>query len=439
MREIPDPIELLTRLIRFDTTNPPGREGPCVRYLAEFLDRAGLPTQLLPNEGDRPNLIARLPGCGEAPPLLMYGHVDVVAADSRHWTHPPFEGRVVDGCVWGRGALDMKGAVAMMTSAVLRAKAEGIRPAGDILLAILADEEAGGRHGARLLVERHSDLFDGVRYAIGEFGGVPIYIAGRRFYAIQVTEKQPCWIEATLHGPAGHGARPMRGGTMARLARVLSALDQRRMPIHITPVTRRMLKTVAAHVPWPKGLVLRGLLNARLTDRILSLLGRTGRSLEPLFRNTANATIVRGGEKPNVIPGEITLGIDGRILPDLGVEEFLDELRALIGEPVELSIALHDPAPSKPDYGLFDTLGGVLSRLDPEAVAIPLLLPGSTDARFFSKLGIQTYGFTPMNLPEAFDFFSTIHGSDERIPTEALAFGTDAIFRVIERYGRPKG
>jgi acetylornithine deacetylase/succinyl-diaminopimelate desuccinylase-like protein len=429
-----DAVDLVARLVRFDTTNPPGNEGPCVRFLADLLDRAGLPTQLLAKDESRPNLIARLSGRGDAPPLLLYGHVDVVTAEHQHWTHPPFGGRVVDGCVWGRGALDMKGGVAMMTAALLRAKANGVRPAGDIVLALLADEEVGGRQGARFLVESHPETFAGIRYAIGEFGGVPFHFAGRRFYAIQVAEKQPCWLETTVCGPAGHGAKPMRRGAMAKLARVLDALDRSRTPTHITPVARRMIESISDHVSGPRRWVLRGLLRPHLTDHILALLGTAGRTFEPLLRNTVNATIVRGGDKPNVIPSEIVLGLDARILPGFDVDDLLAELHSIVGTDIQFRVLLHDPAPPDPDYGLFDTLGEILKGLDPEAIPIPLLLPGSTDARFLSRLGIQTYGFTPMKLPADFDFFSTIHGADERVPIEAIEFGTEAIYRLIAQY-----
>jgi acetylornithine deacetylase/succinyl-diaminopimelate desuccinylase-like protein len=238
----------------------------------------------------------------------------------------------------------------------------------------------------------------------------------------------------TVRGRSGHGARPMRGGATASLGRILCALDRSRFPIHVTPVVRRMIGSAAARICGPKGLFLRLLLVPGLAAPLLALLGESGRVLEPLFRNTANVTAVRGGEKANVIPSEVQLGLDGRILPGLDVEDFLAELREVIGPAGELRILLHDPVPTDPDYGLFDTLGRILVELDPDAVPIPLLLPASTDARFFSRLGIQTYGFTPMNLPSDFDFFSTIHGIDERIPAQAVEFGADAIARVIAAY-----
>jgi acetylornithine deacetylase/succinyl-diaminopimelate desuccinylase-like protein len=328
----------------------------------------------------------------------------------------------------------MKGGLAMMIAAVLRAAESGATPAGDVLLAVLADEEAGGVQGARFLVENHPQLFADVRYAIGEFGGFPLRVAGRTFYLIQVGEKQPCWLEATIAGPAGHGARPMRDGAMAELGQLLVRLNRQRLPVHVTPIVREMIESMAAAVSPGRRFVLRRLLEPRWTDRMLARLGETGRNLEPLFRNTINATLVRGGEKPNVIPSEIVLGLDARILPGWSLDDLLGELRPLLGTQVDVDVKLYDPGPTESDLGLLDLLRGLLRLADPGAVPIPYLLPGSSDGRFFSRLGIQTYGFTPMNLPADFDFFTTIHAADERIPIAALDFGTDVLFRLIERY-----
>jgi acetylornithine deacetylase/succinyl-diaminopimelate desuccinylase-like protein len=428
------PVELLQNLIRFDTTNPPGNEAECVAYINSLLTEAGCETTLLAKAPNRPNLLARLQGRGDAPPLLLYGHVDVVTTAGQEWTHPPFEGKVVDGYVWGRGALDMKGGVAMMLAAFLRAKAEGLTPAGDVVLAILSDEEAGGDYGAKYLVESHPEQFEDIRYALGEFGGFSFYMGKRKLYLVQIAEKQICWMKATVRGPGGHGSIPVRGGAMSRLAQVLQRLDQHRLPVHITPAARQMFEAVASALPFPAGLVLRQLLNPSLTDSLLKLLGERGQIFEPLFHNTVNATIVRGGEKINVIPTEIVLELDGRLLPGCGPDDMIAELRPIIGDEVELEIVQHDPGPAEPDMGLFDTLAGVLRDADPSGVPAPLFLPAVTDARLFSRLGIQTYGFTPMNLPSDFNFIRMGHGADERLPVEAVGFGAKAIYEVLQRY-----
>jgi acetylornithine deacetylase/succinyl-diaminopimelate desuccinylase-like protein len=429
------PVELLQNLIRFDTSNPPGNEAGCIQYVGELLRTAGFDTTVLALDEDRPNLIARLPGRGEVPPLLLYGHVDVVTTLGQDWTHPPFEGRLVDGYVWGRGTLDMKGGVAMLLAAFLRAKAEGLAPAGDVILAVLSDEEAGGDLGAKFLVEKHPEQFQGVRYALGEFGGFSMHVGGKRFYPIQVAEKKVCWMQATVRGPGGHGSLPMRGGAMARLSGVLARLDRGRLPVHITPVARRMIEVIASVLPFPSNFLLGLLLRPGLAGPALRLLGSRVQLFEPLLRNTVNATMVEGGVQVNVIPSEISLQLDGRLLPGYGPEEFTAELGRLVGDEVELEVVRYDPGFGEPDMGLFDTLAGSLREADPDGVPVPLLLTAVTDGRFFSRLGIQTYGFTPMQLPADFNFQQVVHAADERIPAEAVSFGADAVYKVLERFG----
>ena len=428
------PVELLQNLIRIDTTNPPGKEAACISYINDLLKEAGFDTAFFAKEENRPNLLARLKGQGSAAPLMLYGHVDVVPTTKQAWTYPPFEAKIADGFIWGRGALDMKGGIAMMLAAVLRAKAESLTPAGDILLAILCDEEAGSEYGAKYLVENHSEQFSGIQYAIGEFGGYTAHVGAKIFYPIQIAEKQVCCIKATIRGPGGHGARPMRGGAMAKLADFLYRLDNRRLPVHITPVTRQMVEIIASNLSFPKKLIFRQLLKPFLTNRILGLFGDISQYFDPLLHNTVNATIVRGGEKINVIPSEITVELDGRLLPGFSADDMLTELRQLIGEDVELELLRHHSNPAGLDMGLFNTLASVLQKADPDGIPMPMLLPAFTDACFFSRLGIQTYGFTPMKLPVGFNFFETIHAADERVPVEAIDFGTNAIYELLRCY-----
>jgi acetylornithine deacetylase/succinyl-diaminopimelate desuccinylase-like protein len=425
--------ELLQELIRFDTTNPPGDEAACVEFIRAQLEAAGCETELYAKEPSRPNLLARIGG-GAAPPLLLQGHVDVVTTAGQAWTHPPFEGRLADGAVWGRGALDMKAGVAMLVDGFLRAKRENVALPGDLVLLVLSDEENGGDLGARFLVEEHPELFAGMRYALGEFGGFTLHAGGRRFYPIQVAEKQICWLKATIRGPGGHGAMINRGGTLARLGKLLSDLDRKRMPVHVTPVVRDSIEAIAGVLPRARAAVLRSLLTPRLNDGALRLLGTQAAMFEPMLRNTVNATIVRGGSKINVVPSEIELELDGRALPGVSPEQLIAELQTLVGRDVELELVRHDAGPAEPDLGLFETLAGVIRELDPEGIPIPLLQIGVTDGRFFSRAGVQTYGFLPMRLPEDFAFAKLIHAADERIPVDALEFGAEAVFRAIQRF-----
>lgn len=430
------PAELLQRLIRFDTTNPPGNERECVAWIEGLLRELGCETRVLAKDPERPNLVARIPGEGSAPPLLLQGHVDVVPTDDQDWSRPPFEARAEDGFIWGRGALDMKGGVAMMLSAFMRAKSEGTALPGDVIFAAMSDEEAGSELGAKFLVDEHPELFDGVRYAIGEFGGFSIEVAGRRLYPIMVAEKQVCWTRAVVRGPGGHGSLPMRGGAMARLARFLRDLDRKRLPVHVTPVARQMVEATAAAVPAPASVALRGLLRPGLTDRLLDAMGERGKLFDPLLHNTANATIVRGGGKINVIPGEIELELDCRLLPGFGPADLLAELGELAGEGIELEVLRFEESSAEADMGMFGPLGGVLRELDPSGSPIPLLMAGVTDGRVFARLGIQTYGFLPMRLPAEMRFTELIHAADERVPADTLDFGAEAIHRAL-RLPRP--
>jgi acetylornithine deacetylase/succinyl-diaminopimelate desuccinylase-like protein len=427
------PVELLQRLIRFDTTNPPGNEAKCIAFLRGLLEDAGFETESYAKEPERPNLVARLEGDGNAAPLLLYGHVDVVTTAGQPWTHDPFGGELRDGYVWGRGALDMKGGVAMLLSAFIRAKTEGPTPPGDVVLAVVSDEEGGGDFGAKFLVEEHPQLFEGIRHALGEFGGASAELGGKRFYPIQVAEKQICWLKVTISGRGGHGAMINRGGTMARLGEFLRDLDRGRLPVHVTPVAREFIERVAAEVPRAQRAVLESALRPRLTDRALRLMGHRARTIEPMLRNTVSATIVQGGDKVNVVPAEIHVELDGRLLPGFGPDDLIGELRALIGDDVAIELLRHDPGPPEPDMTLFDALAGVLRELDPEGIPVPLLQIGVTDGRYFSRLGIQTYGFLPMRLPGDFVFSDFIHAADERIPADAVEFGSEAVYRALQR------
>jgi len=430
------PAELLQELIRFDTTNPPGNEAECISYINYLLTESGFETHILARDPIRPNLVMQLKGQGNAPGLLLQGHVDVVTTEHQHWQHPPFAGTASEGYIWGRGTLDMKGGVAMMLAALMRAKAEGLSTAGDVVLAVVSDEEVGSVDGARYLIEDHADLFKGVRYALGEFGGFSMHIGGRKFYPIMVGEKQACLIKATVRGPGGHGSMPLHGGAMAKLGKLLLQLDMHRLPVHVPIVTRLMIEAIAANLPAPVGSVLRQLLDPTLTDSVLDTLGPQGAFFDPILHNTVNATIVHGGEKSNVIPSKIEVEMDGRMLPGYGSADLKAELHQLVGDDVEIEAQAAEPAPAEPDMGLFDTLCDILREADADGIPVPFLLPAVTDARFFTQLGIQTYGFLPMTLPEGFDFSQTIHAADERIPIAAMEFGTNAIYEVLRRFGR---
>jgi len=429
------PAELLQNLIRFNTTNPPGNEKECIFYIKSLLEDAGCETTIFSKVENRPNVIARLKGEGKAPGVLLYGHVDVVPTENQDWSQPPFDANIVDNYIWGRGALDMKGGVAMMVSAFLRAKAEGLTPAGDVKLAIVSDEEAGGDFGAKFLTEEHPEAFDGIRYAIGEFGGFPMYIGGQKFYPIQVAEKKVCWMKATLTGKSGHASFPVKNGTVARTAAMLQKMNDNRLPVHISPVVSKMFETISESLPEPMKSMLLQLNDPDRTGAVLNQMGPQGVMFDAMLHNTANATIIRGGSKINVIPSKIEVEFDGRILPSFTPDDMMEEMHEVIGDDIQLELVRYDEGSKEPDMGWFETLSGILKEADPEGTPIPFLLPAVTDGRFFSRIGIQTYGLLPMNLPGNFNFLETIHAADERVPVEAIGFGAEAVYKALHRIG----
>jgi acetylornithine deacetylase/succinyl-diaminopimelate desuccinylase-like protein len=436
-----DPVPLLRALIRIDTTNPPGSESACVRYLtARLADRDDLDVRVLGPDPDRANLVVRFPGRGVAPPLLLHAHSDVVPVTGQQWRHPPFDGALIDGEVWGRGAIDMKGGLAMMLSALTRLHESGQRPAGDVVLAVVADEEAGSRVGAGYLVRQHPELFAGIRCAIGEEGGAGIELGGRRFHPIVVAEKRAGWLRVTLRGPGGHGSRLTPPGTpMAQLGRLLTALSGVRLPRHQESSADRMLTELARALPDPLAGAIRTFRDDRHGDAPPSGLPESqALQLDSLLRHTVNPTIVRTPEKINMVPAEITVDLDGRILPgDHSVAEFIAELRGLPGSdhPMELLLEgsqVFQDRIAEPEFGAFyDAMADITRKADPDAVPLPMMSPASTDARLFAQLGIRCYGWLPMRLPAGSEHRMLLHTANERIPVEALEFGTECLTALL--------
>ncbi|MGH7921464.1 MAG: M20/M25/M40 family metallo-hydrolase [Candidatus Dormibacteraceae bacterium] len=431
------PADLLQTLLRFDTTNPPGNETACIRWIDGLLREAGLETTLLGDTPDRLNLVTRLTGSGEGPALLVHGHVDVVSTAGQAWSVPPFDGVLDRGVVWGRGALDMKGSVATILSAVLRMQREGVRPPGDLVVAIVADEEAGSDHGAGFLVREHPHLFRGVRYAIGEGGGQSADLGGRRLYPIAIAEKRVCWMRVRLEGRGGHGSSPVFGGAMSRLRELLEALDSRWLPVHVTEPVRLQVTAMAEAAPSPLAERLGELLDPARTDDVLKELGRPARRLGPILHHTVSVTRVRASDKVNVIPSEIDVEIDGRLLPGFSASDLVGEVEArLAGVPHELEVMRTEPPGNgaSPDLAGYQVLASLLSTLDPEGIPVPSVTAGFTDGCQFSKLGIQNYGCLPARFPADFQGEGLVHAADERTPVEALDFGAEALYQILTQF-----
>ena len=442
MDPVRNPDDLLRALLTFDTTNPPGNETACVRWIDAVLRGGGLETILLGDSPDRLNLVTRLPGRGEGPGLLVHGHVDVVTTAGQPWSVPPFGGVLQDGVLWGRGALDMKGSVASILAAVLRMQEKGVRPPGDVVVAIVADEEAGSDHGAGFLVREHPHLFGGMRYAIGEGGGQSVEMSGRRLYPIAVAEKRVCWMRVRLEGQGGHGSSPVFGGAMSRLRALLEALDSRWLPVHITEPTRQQVTAMANVAAAPLSQQLLALLDPSRTDAVLADLGPMARRLGPILHHTISVTGIHASDKVNVIPAEVTVEIDGRLLPGYSAAALVAEVEArLEGIPHQLEVMRTEPPGNgaSPDLAGYEVLAGLLRELDPEGIPIPSVVAGFTDGCQFSKLGLQNYGCLPARFPTGFQGEGLAHAADERVPISALDFGAAGVYRILTQFGSAIG
>jgi acetylornithine deacetylase/succinyl-diaminopimelate desuccinylase-like protein len=434
-----DVVELTRQLVRFDTTNPPGNEAACMKHLADLLIDAGLDCRLLGEHPDRPNLVARLAGTGSAPPLLFHGHLDVVPTIGQDWSRAPFGAEVVDDCVWGRGTIDMKGGVAMIVSALLRMLSAGERPAADLVLALVGDEEAGSYTGAHYLVREHPQLFEGIRYGIGEDGGASIGLGGRRLHPIVVAEKRACWVRVTMRGPGGHASRVApESNPMRQLNRLLTAVGVGGLGVQPTTAVRRMLAELGV-AAGPELAPIYQALAADPTDlRLLAALPeRDGLYLRSVLQNSMNATVVRGGSHTNVLPTEVSVDLDGRLLPGtMGSQEFMAALRTLVPDELELELLVEGEPLPEPEFGpMYELLADIVRVADPNGVPIPMIMTASTDARLFLKLGITCYGWLPMLFRDGVNYRDLMHSADERVPVEALQFGESCFYELLRRYG----
>jgi acetylornithine deacetylase/succinyl-diaminopimelate desuccinylase-like protein len=377
-------FRLCQQLLRIDTTNPPGNELPAAELLADELSSAGLDPVLLQSAPGRGNVVARLRGTGDKPPLLLTAHLDVVEADPSAWDHPPFCGEVHDGCLWGRGAIDMKNMAAMSVAIITRLAREGVRPQRDLIFAGVADEEAGCRHGSLWLCENHTDLVRS-EFAIGEGGGFNIQVAGRSFFTVQVAEKGVCWVRARATGEPGHGSMPREDSAVVQLSEAIARLGKRGLPRHSSEPVQGFIGALASHLPAPMRPLIKMLSSPALGPAMLSLIPDPSvrRAFRALLGNTASPTVLRAGNKTNVIPGFAEAEIDGRILPGQTKDDFMRELRDVLGADIELEV-MHSlpPVVTEPkESSLYSLIHEVMGERAPDAPMVPFTLQGFTDAK----------------------------------------------------------
>jgi acetylornithine deacetylase/succinyl-diaminopimelate desuccinylase-like protein len=431
-----DAVSIAQKLIQFDTTNGEKPEKDCIAYIKELLENAGIKTELIYNTPERPNLMAVYPSKNprkDIPPFLMYGHVDVVSVKEQKWEKEAFSGIIEDGYLWGRGAIDMKGEHGMFLETMLKLAYEKVELPFDVCYLAVSDEEGMSNYGMKYLVENHREIFNKFKYAIGEIGGFSLNISGKKLYPIQIAEKQMAEIKITAHGAGGHASMKHKETAMKKMAEAITTLSTKRLPVRITEPVSLMINSMAEAIGGAKGLVIKQLLNPKLTDSILNLLGDTGSVFDPLLHNSLNVTMVGGGTAINVIPSAVWCKCDLRLVPQCAIEEAIEDIKGLIGHEFDVEVLNFNQGSQNLDMSLYESMADVILQADSEAYPIPFVLSAVTDARFLSKIGIQTYGFTPMNLPKDYDFISMAHNANERVPVDALKFGSKLIYQYITK------
>ena len=448
-------VEHLRGLIRIPSVNPPGGgpdvaagrdprggETAAARYCAEVLSGDGIEAEVIELTEGRGSVVARLRANGPAtdPPLILLSHIDVVPVDAESWTRDPFGGELVDGMVWGRGAVDMKNMVAMELGVMLALKRSGAELRRDVIFAAVADEEAGGEHGARGLVEQRPELFhdaDGrpAAAAVNEVGGYSMTIGDHRFYTVQVAEKGIAWTRVRTTGTPGHGSMPHPDNAAIKLANAVAAIaaDQATRPMRIIPVVADFLSGIGladvAELAERDPEAASAALEAAVDDPVLR------GSIDAMLRDTVTPNVVHAGKKVNVIPGAGEAEIDVRTLPGTDQAALLAHLQGVVGNDATVESVVSLPAVEWPaDAEIVDLMHQALRAADPEGTSVPMMITPGTDAKALAQIGIPCYGFAPLRLDPDVPFLSVFHGHDERIPVSALAFGLPVLADVVARY-----
>jgi acetylornithine deacetylase/succinyl-diaminopimelate desuccinylase-like protein len=421
-------VDLCRELIRIDTTNPGDNSGPGERaaaeHVAELLEEVGIHAELYEPASRRTSVVARWGDVAgqEASPLLVHGHLDVVPADAADWQVDPFSGEVRDGCVWGRGAVDMKDFDAIVLS-VVRARARaGVMPSRPLVLAFTADEEAGSTFGAEPLLRDKRGWFEDCDAAVGEVGGFSVTVRDQRMYLIQAAEKGMAWMRLTARGTAGHGSMRNPDNAVTRLAGAVARIGSHTWPVRLTPAMEVLLAAV--------GDIAGEQVTPDNAAALVEEFGPAARMLSTVIRNSASPTMFGAGYKVNVVPGKAVAHVDGRFLPGYE-DEFFATLTELIGDGVDLDFVTRQSAVETDFAGRVpDAVTQALLAEDPDAQVLPYLMPGGTDGKQWARIGIACYGFAPLRLPADLDFTGLFHGIDERVPLDSLHFGA----RVFDRF-----
>jgi acetylornithine deacetylase/succinyl-diaminopimelate desuccinylase-like protein len=428
-----DAVTLLSRYIQIDTTNPPGNELKAGQFLKTIFDREGIEARIIESAPGRANFYARLKGDGSKKAVVLMHHMDVVPADGKLWKVAPFSGAVKDGEVWGRGALDNKGAGIFQLLTLVALKRQNIRLRGDVIFLGTADEEAGGELGAGFLLEKHADLFKDVGVVFNEGGGLRVGDDGKaRLYSVRVAEKTPLWLKLTAQGTAGHAASPGGDQAMIKLIAALGRISAYQSPIKVVPEVQKFYNDTAPSAPLAWRERYRDLARA-LQDAKTAAEFVRDRSNNSRVRNTISITRVFGSDNINVIPAEATAELDVRLLPGEAPEAFVAELRRVIGdESIKIDVLLsRAAATATPNPEALQVIAEFAKRHDPGAQVLSPLGTGFTDCHFFHVKGIPCLGFLPQRSSASGE--GLVHGVDERIAIDRLTDALHGMYEIVTK------
>jgi acetylornithine deacetylase/succinyl-diaminopimelate desuccinylase-like protein len=445
LREIQEEVtDFLSGLIRINTTNPPGNETAATKYVAKNLEKDGFKCELFESAPGRGSVVTRLRGTGKKPSLLLLSHLDVVAANPKEWSEDPFGGRVKDGFVWGRGALDMKGMTAIEVMALKLLKRNNVKLKGDVILAATADEEKGGDAGAGWLVKNHLNKVK-AEYVLNEGGGMAISANGNMVYTVQTAEKGIYWFRVKAKGKPGHGSVP--GGAdnaIMRMNNVVDRLGKYRAKITLISTVKQYLMQIAEADKHLHSYLVEILGNPEEADQQLDKLAQhdnyLAEEIRARLRMTVTPTMIHGGVKENIIPSECEAVFDCRVLPGQSPPQAMNEIKALLKDvgldKLEFeTIQANDPSESSLKTPLYELIVKVMKEFEPTCSVAPVMLTGGTDSRFFRSIGSISYGFHPVRPETSYsEMQKTIHGIDERISMENLVLGTSILYNIIERF-----
>jgi acetylornithine deacetylase/succinyl-diaminopimelate desuccinylase-like protein len=432
-------VELLQRLIRFDTTNPPGNEREAAEFLVSLFEREGIEARTYESAPERCQVFARLKGTGEKRPVILLAHIDVVGVERESWTRDPFAGIVRDGYLYGRGAIDDKGMLAANTMAMLllaRSLAgTGKKLSRDVVFIATADEEAGGEWGMGWLAKNHPDLLD-AEFALNEGGRTRIIAGGRRYLAVQSAEKISHVVSVTARGTAGHAAVPLPDNAIFALSRAVARLSAHVEPVHLTTITKSFFGGLAPI--WPDSAEATAMFAVAGNDASAAEKGAAILSRTPVFNAVLRAgispTVITGGKQFNVIPASAIAILNVRTVPGQALDDVIVRIRDSIDDSSIELVVTHkgEEAPaSDADSEMFRALAGAARELDPEITVVPYLSTGVTDSARLRLLGVIAYGILPFPMPQSDE--ERMHGHDERIPVDSLNFGTRLIYETLVR------